>query len=174
MSTVKPKIFQLAYVVSDVDAAIAHWSKLLGVGPFFVVRHAAYEEQTYKGARTNPDVSLAFAYSGQCNIELIQLHDDQPSVYRDFVKQRGYGMQHLGALSDDIEADSRELSGRGAILVQRGLSATGVETRFFDIGSPDGVMFELIVGSPQVVANFEQMEGAAAAWDGLQAIAYDG
>jgi hypothetical protein len=126
MTTVKPKIFQLAYIVADIDAAIAHWSKLLGVGPFFVVRHAAYEEQTYKGALTNPDVSLAFAYSGQCNIELIQLHDDEPSVYRDFVKQRGHGMQHLGALSDNIEADSRELLERGALLVQRGLSATGV------------------------------------------------
>jgi len=174
MTIMKPKIFQLAYVVADIDAAIGHWSKLMGVGPFFVVRRPNYIEQTYKGVRTNPEVSLAFAYSGECNIELIELHDDQPSVYRDFVEQHGYGLQHLGALSDDIEADTRELSERGALLAQSGLSAAGVETRFFDTGSPDGVMFELIAGSPQVVTNFEQMKMAATSWDGLEAIAYDG
>lgn len=167
-------IFQLAYVVADIDAAIAHWSKRMGVGPFFVLRHPAYDEQTYKGARTNPDVSLAFAYSGETNIELIQLHDDQPSVYRDFVEQHGHGLQHLGAMSDDIEADSQALLERGGLLLQKTLSAAGVETRFFDTGSPDGVLFELIARSPEVVTNFEYMKTAATAWDGLQAIAYDG
>lgn len=168
------KIFQIAYVVPDIDAAVRHWTESLGVGPFFIVRHAKYREQIYRGEQMSADVSLAFAYAGDLNIELIQQHDDTPSVFRDFRLRHGAGVQHLGVLSDDIDSDTARLSGQGISVLQRGVSADGVETRFFDTELHPGAMLELIRGTAEVRAVFEQMRAAAAAWDHAQPIAFDG
>jgi hypothetical protein len=162
---------QVAYVVEDIDAAVEHWAKTLQVGPFFVRRHVAYKEVTYRGAPSAADVSLAFAYSGDLNIELVQQHNEAPSVFRDFIGRHGYGVQHVGVISDDIEADARFLADKGVETLQRLVNANGVETRFFDTELFPGAMLELIQRSPTLEAGFAHMKAAAETWDGMQALA---
>jgi hypothetical protein len=165
-------IMQVAYVVEDIDQAIEQWVRTLGVGPFFVARHAAYKEFSYREGTAPPDVSLAFAYSGDTNIELVQQHDQTPSAFLDFLRARGPGVQHVGVLSDDIGADTRLLEARGAGVVQRLVNAAnGVETRFFDTELHPGAMLELIQRSPALDAGFAFMKRAAQNWDGKIAIA---
>lgn len=165
-------IMQLGYVVEDLDLAIAHWAKHLGVGPFFVNRHAKYQTFDYLGGSAAPDVSLAFAYSGDTNIELIQQHDDTPSPFRTFLKAHGPGLQHVGVLSDDIEADTQALRERGVGVVLRLVNAGSlVETRFFDTELHPGAMLELIARSPALDQGFAFMKKAAADWDGETLIA---
>lgn len=164
-------VFQFAYVVEDLDAAIEHWAHTLGAGPFFVIRNARYAAAEHRGEAHMPDVSLAFGYSGDVNIELIQQHDDTPSVFLDFLKSRGPGQQHVGIMSSDLEADTEMLAARGVAMVQRLVNESGVETRFFDTELHGGAMLELIQASPETAAAFSFMKVAAEQWDGVDAIA---
>ena len=43
-----------------------------------------------------PELSIAHAYSGRLFIELIQQHDDTPSVYKEHLDKLGYGLHHFG------------------------------------------------------------------------------
>ena len=163
-------IMQIAYVVEDLDAAIGHWSKTLGVGPWAVQRHVAYAANAYKGAPTSADVSVAFAYSGEINIELVQQHNDEPSVFRDFARKHGAGLQHLGVLSEDLEGDTKRLEEQGNGLVQRLVNPNGIETRFFQTEHHPGALLELIGRSALTDAAFAQLKKAAENWDGVTAI----
>lgn len=164
-------IMQVAYVIADLDEAIAHWTRRLGVGPFFVRREISYPLATYRGEPSHPVLSLAFAYSGELNIELMQQHNTDPSVFREHVNAHGYGLQHVGVLSDNLEADTAYLSSQGIGLLQRLVNPSGIETRFYDTEHHPGAMLELIQRSPAVEASFARMKAAARAWDGIAPIA---
>lgn len=164
MNRVGP-VVQIAYVVEDIDAAIAHWNAM-GVGPFFLSRRPKYAEQTYRGEHTDCEISAAFAYTGDLQIELVQQHNLAPSAFLDFEKLHGYGMQHLGVLSSDIAADTARLAMKGFRPFHRMVSAIGVETIFFDSELHAGTVLELIHETPLVTNGFAQMKAAAQAWDG--------
>ena len=162
-------VMQVAYVVDDVRAAAQSWADAFGVGPFFVQDHVRYRELAYRGEPSPLDVSLAFAFSGELQIELVQQHNDAPSIYRDFLAAGGQGAQHLGALSADIEADAAQLVERGFKVIQRGVSeAGGVQTLFFE--SPMGGVVELIAACNGVRSAFAAMKAAAENWDGVNAV----
>ncbi len=163
-------IMQIAYVVADLDAAISHWAGKLAVGPWAVQRHVNYKLSHYRGVATPADISVAFAYSGDVNIELVQQHNDAPSVFHDFVSRHGNGLQHVGVLSDDLETDTLRLADQGIALVHRLINPNGVETRFFDTEFHPGALLELIGRSDLTDAGFAQLRGAAQAWDGKEAI----
>ena len=63
---------QIAYVVSDLELAIGYWVSKMNAGPFFLFEHALLENQIYRGAPSDADISLAVANSGDLQIELIQ------------------------------------------------------------------------------------------------------
>lgn len=166
------EVMQIAYVVDDIDKAIEHWTNKLGVGPFFVNRHASYTAFEYRGSKESPDLSLAFAFSGQMNIELIQQHDETPSAFLDFRRSNGQGLQHLGVISADIDRQTAELAARGVNMLQRLVNGgSGVETRFFDTELHPGTMLELIALSPRLQSGFAAMKQAAQTWDGVTQIA---
>ena len=75
-------IFQMAYVVEDIEAGMQRWIEQLGVGPWYLLEHFTGERATYRGAPAEADVALAMAYAGHMLVELIAPNDDKPSVYR--------------------------------------------------------------------------------------------
>lgn len=159
-------IMQIAYVVENLDSAIEHWARRLGVGPFFVRPHVEFSEFRYRNLPSSPDISLAFAYSGETQIELIEVHDGAPSVFQAFRRAHGYGLQHVGILSGDLEGDVGRLAGAGVLPVQRSRNARGIETIMFDTEIHPGSMLELIEASPPLLDGFAKMKAAAADWDG--------
>ncbi len=76
MSRLFGPIRQNGYVVRDIEAAMTHWSTVLGVGPWFYTAHAPIQDFMYRGTRSDPDVAIALANSGPLQIELIQQHND--------------------------------------------------------------------------------------------------
>ena len=84
---------QLAYVVTDMDAALKYWVDVLKVGPFFVYEHCPLENQRYLGQPSNVDVTLALGNSGDLQIELIFQHDQTPSVYKEFLDAGRVGVR---------------------------------------------------------------------------------
>jgi Glyoxalase/Bleomycin resistance protein/Dioxygenase superfamily len=89
-------IFQTAFVVEDLDVAIAQFSSRFNVEPWAVFRDAEPTGELYRGEPARARLHLAFGLSGTMTYELVQLADDAPSVYRDVVEDRGYGFHHFG------------------------------------------------------------------------------
>lgn len=107
-------IIQNAFVVRDMDAALAHWTKVMGVGPFYRVNKVGYRRAYYQGAPATPDYSIAIAYWGDIQVELVTQNCDSPSIYKEFLDEGHEGLlHHVCVTVDDMEAFQRRIAGRG-------------------------------------------------------------
>lgn len=108
---------QIGYVVRDIEKAMRHWSEVLGVGPWFYKEAVGTTEFRYYGkASALPDLSIALANSGGVQLELIQQHNDAPSLYLDSLATAGEGMQHMAYWTDDrFDAFAATLRARGYV-----------------------------------------------------------
>jgi hypothetical protein len=124
MSRFSGPIFQSEYVVKDWEAAARHRIDKLGVGPFFVLRNVEFSQCLDRCEPTDADVTVALAFSGEHQIQLVQQHNVAPSIYNDFFERSPYGLQHVGALTTDLDLalDTHELRDR---LIQWGETAAG-------------------------------------------------
>ena len=163
-------VMQNAFMVEDVQAAIEHWTRNLQVGPFFVFERVPFKEVWYRGEpATGIDLTVAIAYWGDMQIELIRQNNDVPSIYNDFRAQGRTGLQHMGVMSAHLERDLARLSGKNIVPVQYG-SAAGMRFAYVSTDFHAGGMVELIEATPKTVAFFERMRQAARMWDGRDAI----
>ena len=99
------QIFQLGIVVPDIDASVRFYAGVLGIGPFTCSRGFRAPDGWYRGSRDMPELTLAHAYNGRLFVELIQQHDDTPSVYKEFIDKHGYGLHHYGIAVSPEEYD---------------------------------------------------------------------
>ena len=106
-------IAQTAFIVPALHEAIYRWVADTRAGPFFVLPHFLVPGQTYRGAESRADITIAMGFAGHMLIELIQPLDDEPSVYQETIDLRGYGFHHLGIACADVDAASRDYQSRG-------------------------------------------------------------
>ena len=169
MSRFAGPIMQNGYVVRDWRATAEHWSTVHGVGPFFVLEHIEFRRCSFRGRPASIDMSVAIAYSGELQIELVQQHNDAPSIYREHLDARGEGLQHVGAIVDDLDAELAAHAWHGRV-IQDGETTAGQRFAYVDIGSHPGAMLELIEARPAARAAFEHMKAAARDWNGERPI----
>ena len=74
-------MMQMAFVVDDFDEPIDFWTKKMNIGPFFKLEHLDVKDVYYMNKPTNLDFSVAIAYTGSMQIELVNQHCDTPSIY---------------------------------------------------------------------------------------------
>jgi hypothetical protein len=114
---------------------------------------------------------MAFAQSGDVQIELIQQHNDAPSAYREFLSAGREGVQHLSPWFDDPAAydEARAaLIARGMTLVHETIHDDG-SPRFvyFETGRPEAPLMELSEALiPSVRFIPDTVAAAARGWDG--------
>lgn len=159
-------IVQNAFVVHDMEAAVAHWSAKIGVGPFYLLEHVAFGPVHFRGAPLKLDMSVAIAQWGPIQIELIVQHDDAASIYTEFTARRGEGLQHIGVLCDSLDAELERHGAHGILPVQWGATAAGMRFAYLDTDAHPGAMIELIENGPAVEAFFAMVRKGAANWDG--------
>jgi hypothetical protein len=159
-------IVQNAFVVRDIEAAVAHWSGKIGVGPFYLLEHIAFGAAYFRGAPLTLDMSVAIAQWGPVQIELIAQHDAAPSIYSEFAARHGEGLQHVGVLCDSVDAELERHRSAGVHPVQWGATAAGMRFAYLDTDAHPGAMIELIENGPAVEAFFAMIKKGAANWDG--------
>lgn len=127
------QIHHVAYVVSDLDAAIPVYTGLFGMP--VEVREVLADQ----------GVEAASLGVGRGHIELIQPLDPDNSVGR-FLERRGEGMHHVAFEVRDVSAALDELRARGVDLIdgapRRGLG--GHLIAFLHPRSSGGVLTELV------------------------------
>ena len=164
-------VAQTAFIVPDLPSAIRHWVADMGAGPFFVLPNLLVPGQTYRGAASTADVTLAMGFAGHMMIELIQPLDDNPSVYRETIDLRGYGYHHVGIACQDVEEVSRDYRQRGYVEAYRAAVPTGGEVVYLDNGSGAATGFiELLPVTPGMDETFTRFWEASRQWDGRDPI----
>jgi hypothetical protein len=113
-------VVQMAYLVPDLEQAIAHWVDVLHAGPFFVTDRFVGADAHYRGRKTDVAIAVAMGFSGHMQIELIQALDDEASIYRETLDRQGPGFHHFGIVSADLERDIEKYGARGYELAVRG------------------------------------------------------
>jgi catechol 2,3-dioxygenase-like lactoylglutathione lyase family enzyme len=155
----KQSLFQVAYLVNDLDVAIRRWSDLFGAGPFTVTEHHRTDRFMYRGTDTEADVSYAFGYLDEMMIQFIVQHDDKPSIYRDMYTSGQEGYHHIAYLVHDFEAEYNRLTAMGFEPACR-LYADGVDAAYFDTRSVNGGFTEIHGDPPRILAAFAQWRRA--------------
>jgi hypothetical protein len=161
-------VVQNAFVVRDIEAAAAHWSAKIGVGPFFLLEHIAFGEVHFRGRPLSIDLSVAIAQWGDLQIELIQQHDPTPSIYTEFSARHGEGLQHLGVMCHSVQEELERLRPHGIEAVQWGATAGGMRFAYLATDAQPGGMIELIERGAAVEAFFGLVRRAASDWDGTR------
>lgn len=93
-------LYQIGVVVRDLEAGMAHYSTLLGLGPWRRIDtdyHARYREWTGRVANRN-----AFARWGSLYLEMIEPGVGQTNA-REWLRTRGEGIFHMGYATDDLD-----------------------------------------------------------------------
>lgn len=161
-----PAVVQNGYVVRDLEAAVDHWTRKLGVGPFYSLQHVQFGDAWFHGERLGIDMSVAVAQAGEVQIELIVQHNDSPSIYTDFLTRHGEGLQHVGVLTPSLDRDVAQLKALGVTPVQWGATAAGMRFAYLDTDFHPGAMVELIETGAAIEAFFGRVRRAAVDWDG--------
>lgn len=157
---------QLGFVVPDLEAAIAHWQRKLGLGPFFVMSGVQFAELRYRDQPTRVEMAVALAQWGEVQVELIQQLNAAPSIYQDYPGRAQGGLQHVGVMTDSLDAHLARLAPRGIQPVQWGATANGIRFAYLDTDAIPGGMVELIESGPAINEFFALVRSAAQDWDG--------
>ena len=135
-------IFQFAYFVNDVEEAAHKWHAMYGAGPFALSPHHRCDKFQFRGSDVQADVSYAFGYLGDVQIQFIQQHDDAPSIYRDMYQPGEEGFHHAGCLVNDFAAARQRLLDMGFVNACE-LWADDVNAAYFDTRSVNGGFTEI-------------------------------
>lgn len=140
---------QIAYLVPGLVTAADQWSMLFGSGDdwhFYTYSAATLREMSYRGEPGDYAIRIAITTGIEPEVELIQLLKG-PSIYHEWVEQRGYGLHHIGYFVDSVERAQAEMIARGYEPVQTGFGF-GVDGDggyvYFDTVEELGVMLEFI------------------------------
>ncbi len=170
MSRIFGNVRQNGYVVRDVEAAMRHWTEVLGVGPFFYFERVPIEDFRYRGEPSPLEVSIALANSGALQIELIQQRNDAPSMYRDFLEAGREGLQHVAYWSEDFDADLARFEKAGHSVGQSGRIGESGRFVYLDTEAHPGTVVEVSEISGPKGRFFAHIAEQAQSWDGTDPI----
>ena len=136
-------VFQVAYVVHDIQAAQRFFNEMLGGPRFFVIENIAFKEYTYRGQPAECLQHVAFGYAGTMQIELMQPLSGENTV-SEFLRQGGYGVHHLGIQVADLDRAMHDMKEQGFVLVESGVAGQATRFAFFDTRAAIGTYLELV------------------------------
>ena len=131
----------IGYWVDDLDAAMEQATKLLGVGPFRVIRHVDLGDFRYEGEAAVLDHSAAFAQWGPIILELNQAHDVQPPALKAALGVAPGAVSHTSWYTDDLAAEGEHLAANGCALLTT--SVGGAVANWFSGGPLFGHPIEI-------------------------------
>ncbi|MFP6837277.1 MAG: VOC family protein [Pseudomonadales bacterium] len=163
-------IFQNAWVVDDLEAAMNKWVSEMGIGPFFVTEHGPqFKDVYYRGEPSELHMNVALAQAGPMQVELIQPISTQ-CAYRDSVPVgTTMGFHHMCVWTHDIDADTEYFAGLG-YPAANSADAGLIRFAYYDTRPLLGCMLEVVEKAPSVEAMFGRIAEVCASWDGKDPI----
>jgi catechol 2,3-dioxygenase-like lactoylglutathione lyase family enzyme len=164
----------MAFVVPDFDQALDTYVRA-GIGPAFTLRRLR-GLVGYRGAAPRECLmSVAFVHTGEVVMEIIGLHDDTPTSYREFLEHSpAGGLHHIAYYSDDFAESVRQAAAAGSEyrVVQEFFtpaSEAPFEIYMEPVGAKNPVCVQLMKHGPSD-AWFGEMKAISRSWDGSDPI----
>lgn len=104
-------ICQLGYVVSDIQKTCEYYQKIFGM-EFSEVIDVDMDGAILRGKPVNTKIKVAFAKSGDLELELIQPVEGE-NLYTEFLARNGDGIHHIAFPVDDMDAMKAEFAMKG-------------------------------------------------------------
>ena len=114
-------VAQVALVVENLERTVEEYWLRFGIGPwhFYTYERPFVRHMTRNGAPADYAMRVALANLGPTRIELIEQKSGD-TVYAEFIRAHGYGLQHLGVLVDDMKSAIREAEAAGYRVTMEG------------------------------------------------------
>ncbi len=162
-------IIQYAYVVPDIHMAMREWTKTLGIGPWYLAEDFGVgPDSMYRGTPAKALLDVALSFSGHTQVELIQMKDEMPSVFKETVStQNCFGFHHFGKATTNFDVDlARHLSHGYEVLFTDKAPPNGNRIAYLD--RHDGLpgMIELIEADVGMDTLFTKIYESSVGWDG--------
>lgn len=163
-------IVQVAYIVEDIRRAMTDFAARLKVGPWFVTGPFTPKAALYRGRPTDISLTLAVGFSGHMSFELIEQHNDVPSVYRETVERRGYGFHHWGVPVADLDAEVERYRALGYEIAFSDRAPRGYRIAYMDTTRDLPGMIELMECTGLLEERYTEMHLASVGWDGTDPV----
>ena len=157
------RFFQIAWIVDDLQEAMANWTKTYGVGPFYMMPKRTLPV-TYRGREMEWEMRLAATQAGPVEIELIEQIPGVPNIYSEVFPNAGGGFHHFCALTKRFDETKAHYESLGFPSILQIHSFMRIE--YFDTYKAFGHMTELVEYTPSFVASHSRMSRACENWDG--------
>jgi catechol 2,3-dioxygenase-like lactoylglutathione lyase family enzyme len=105
------KITQIAFAVADLHKTVENYWNILGIGPWDIWDWEAplVFDYKYHGKPAWFRAEMALIQLENVELELME-HVDGETIYPDFIKEHGEGLQHLQFAADDLDETVRILT----------------------------------------------------------------
>lgn len=160
MSLVEGPIFQVCWVVADIDAAVTYFREHLGVSRWMRIPDVKFGRGrgSLRGEPADYVIHVAIGYAGAQQVELIQPVSGR-SLYSEHLEGYGPGLHHVAWVPADFDAAVAEAANRSLAIPQRGaMPDVDLEFAYLD-GGPLGSHIELMGLGPQMRAIFDSLAG---------------
>jgi hypothetical protein len=164
------QMHQLCWVVPDLRASMAEWTRLKGAGPWFLFENVRFEEALYRGKPVDfPNIMAAIGQMGDVQIELVSHSDARPSFFSEVVPHGRTGFHDIAYYCSDYDADLAIYSDAG-VEVAFSAARQGIRTCWVDTVPTLGFMVQLAERSELMDGVFERIQEASRGWDGSDPI----
>ncbi|HSB80668.1 MAG TPA: VOC family protein [Candidatus Methylomirabilis sp.] len=135
---------QVGVIVRNMEEAVRYFEDL-GIGPFESSKEPAPIVDRMVRGKPAPEVKnrISTAQLGSVELELVQPVAGE-SVQREFLEQRGEGINHLGFFVDDLEAETAKLEAKGFHVLSSGKTTAGGAFAYLDTDRIGGIVLELM------------------------------
>lgn len=152
-------VVQIAYVVSDPEAAARQWHARHGAGPFFLRHHIPVTDVIHRGRPSSFDHTSAYGWLGGVMIELFTQHDRSPSAVTERFAEGEGGLHHLACIVDDFDAALAAAADQD-LTVATTLVAGTLPFAFVDDVAASGHYWEIYPGVPRLLEFYEMVRTA--------------
>lgn len=161
VTAMRGSLQRVVQVVPELESAMQAWATDTGAGPFFVFSKIAFTAYEHRGLTAPPSLSIATGFSGEVLIELVQLHDDTPSPWREL----GVGTLAPALIVDDLDAALATQLKSGHACITRGTYGFGARFAFVATPASTGRVLQLIEKHFVLTQLTSTMRETSADWD---------
>lgn len=136
------KFDHVGAVVKDLDKAIEYFQSL-GIGPFIANPSKVATDRKVYGKPANIKLKGAEAHLGPIKFELIQPVEGE-SVQKEFLMNKGEGVNHIGFIVDDLDKEVTKLEEKGFKVISSGKIPPSGGFAYVGTNKVGGVVIELI------------------------------
>ena len=143
------QILQLGIVTKDVKAMAKRYEEEYGIGPWMIMDgEKGFDPDqtavglTVRGERVDFEISLASAWVGDVELELIQPLDDKGDYAR-FLKEHGEGVHHI-SIGTDPKAFAEKMKEKGIPELMKGTIPNNSDWVYYDSESELGMIAEVV------------------------------